>query len=510
MKNKIYISLLAGALTLTGCSEEFLETETTQYASGEQIIEGLEKDPSLQAASLRGLYSTMVAMESGGTTGHDDFGHKGYDIYGDMLTGDMVLAAYGYGWYRTIVEYQTTTDFTNQDNYQVWRFYYRLIFGANSIIEDLGGNDAVPEDAVLKANMGQAKAIRGFAYFYLAQYFGSGYKPSEAIVPLYLTSDVEALPLSTTAEVYEVVIGDLEDAVELLADFNRAAKNEINQDVAKGLLAYAYAAMGDYEAAKPLAADLVANYDVTGRTEVVFNGDNLAQAGFNDVTDPTWIWGQDITLDLGLDLVSWWGVVDNTTYSYAWAGDPKVINADLYDAIDDSDIRKGQWVHVAFDADGVEYWNEDLDGDGELDGLLYPINKFYHEARVPAGQREVTTDYIYMRSDEFYLLLAESAAKTGDEGTAKSTLKTLLAERVDDPSYVDALSGQALLDEIYLQTRIELWGEGKSYLAMKRNQATVTLPENHLSFPGASYSYDSDEMTFEIPQLEVQNNPFID
>jgi hypothetical protein len=114
-----------------------------------------------------------------------------------------------------------------------------------------------------------------------------------------------------------------------------------------------------------------------------------------------------------------------------------------------------------------------------------------------------------MRVAEMYLLNAEAAAKTGDEATARQTLKTLLEERVDDVSYVDNLSGQALENEIYLQTRIELWGEGKSYLAMKRNMATITRGENHLSQAGESIPYNDDRLTFEIPLSEIQNNPLI-
>ena len=111
-----------------------------------------------------------------------------------------------------------------------------------------------------------------------------------------------------------------------------------------------------------------------------------------------------------------------------------------------------------------------------------------------------------------YLLHAEAAAKTGDEGGAKITLKKVLAERFNnaaDYAYVDALSGQALQDEIYLQTRIELFAEGKSYLALKRGKKTVVRGANHLSNVGVSIPYNDDRLTFEIPQSEIQNNPFI-
>ena len=85
----------------------------------------------------------------------------------------------------------------------------------------------------------------------------------------------------------------------------------------------------------------------------------------------------------------------------------------------------------------------------------------------------------------------------------------MLANRVPDPSYVDALSGQALQNEIYLQTRIELWGEGKSFLAMKRNKATTVRGTNHLSFVGEAIPYNDERMQFEIPLDEIQNNPFV-
>jgi len=61
----------------------------------------------------------------------------------------------------------------------------------------------------------------------------------------------------------------------------------------------------------------------------------------------------------------------------------------------------------------------------------------------------------------------------------------------------------------YLKTRIELFGEGKSYLAMKRNKATITRGSNHLSSVGEAIPYNDERLTFEIPEGEIQFNPFI-
>ena len=109
------------------------------------------------------------------------------------------------------------------------------------------------------------------------------------------------------------------------------------------------------------------------------------------------------------------------------------------------------------------------------------------------------------------LLHAEAQANLGNETEARAALASLLSERVlsGDSSYLDALSGQALIDEVYLQTRIELWGEGKSYLAMKRNKATITRGSNWLDFAGESFSHNDEDLTFEIPEEEIRDNPLL-
>ena len=62
---------------------------------------------------------------------------------------------------------------------------------------------------------------------------------------------------------------------------------------------------------------------------------------------------------------------------------------------------------------------------------------------------------------------------------------------------------------VHAQAKLELWGEGKSYLAMKRNKATVTRGANHLSNVGIPIPHNDERLTFEIPNAEIQNNPFI-
>jgi len=497
MKIKYYIGLAAATLTLVGCSKEFLETEPTEFVSSSQIAEYSEDNPALQAANVSGIYSLMYQTGTGGTDlDHDDYGQKGYDVYSDLLSSDAVLAGYTYGWYSGISKMQATVNYTDLDNYKVWRYYYRIVFSANNVIEGLGGNDVDEELETPEARlyMGQAKALRAYAYFYLAQFFQEGYDPSEAILPIYLDTQTDAQPLSPASDVYSLMVSDLNDAIALLDGTTRNGLQEVDKSIAQGLLAYVYGAMGEYDQVKTITQDVITTggYSILTAEEVVYNPETQSGGGFNDVNNSSWMWGVDLTSDQGLDLVSWWGQMDVFTYSYAYVGDPKSIDLGLYDAIPDNDVRKGQFQIVS--------------GYGANQPLA--INKFYAPARTLGGQRNVTADYVYMRIEEMYLLHAEASAIT-DPTAAITSLKAVLSERVDDVSYLDALSGQALKDEIYLQTRIEMWGEGKSYLAMKRNQATIVRASNHLSDVGAEIPYDDDRLTFEIPLSEIQNNPNI-
>ena len=117
-------------------------------------------------------------------------------------------------------------------------------------------------------------------------------------------------------------------------------------------------------------------------------------------------------------------------------------------------------------------------------------------------------DVPYMRAAEMYLIEAEARARQGQDVAARSALFTLAKNR-NFNYLLSTNSGQALIDEIFFHRRIELWGEGKSYLALKRNKETLTRGPNHLFFAGESFTYDSDELTFPIPQAEVLNNPVL-
>ena len=499
MKTKNIIKILSLSLLFvftTSCGDDFLDTNPSQTISEDDFGPSAGLLPNLNDAVLNGIYSIMIAQGNN----VDEYGHKGMDLWGDILSTDVANSTNVWGWYRDFANLQITTDNTQRINRVAWSYYYNVIRSANVFIKSSGGNDFTPTTDAGKHAMGQAKAIRGYAYFYLAQYFTNEYSAGAETVPLMIDPEQDLQPKSTASDLYDQIIKDLSEAITLLDGFNRTAKNKINQNVARALLAYTYGAIGTPDAnakAYTLTNEILASTSATIMTnaEVAGGADpsTYTTGGFDKIDTPGWIWGFDLTPAMGFGLTSWWAMMDQYTYGYQSAGNLMAMDQALFDQMPANDIRRTQ-----FTTNPASSF------------YLAANNKFYAPARTIDGTMQVTMDYVFMRIAAIHLLNAEMAAKTGNDAAARTSLKAVVGlRRPGDTAYIDALSGQALQDEIYLQTRLELYGEGKSYLAMKRNKTTVTRSTNHLFHNNTSYQYNDDILKFEIPLSEIQNNPNI-
>ncbi|MCW1952932.1 MAG: RagB/SusD family nutrient uptake outer membrane protein [Flavobacteriia bacterium] len=490
---------LAGVLvSLISCEKDFLETFPTASLSQEQVTEAAQVNPDVSKATLLGIYENLYRRGSGGTSSQEDFGITTQYIQLDMLSADMAHLGKSYNRQTAISELTATQDPDNDYNYRPWRFLYRIINLSNLVIDGAGGNDVVPETASARHTVGQAKALRGYAYFFLAHVFVNDITDmSKEVLPIYTSAEDLDQPKSTLQEVFDVMLKDLTDAETLLEGFQRSAKIEINQDVVRGLLAKTYGVLNNWPKAEEYAAKVVnaGAYPIMTADEVaLLPGEAGTVGGFNDINSiPGVMWGIDITpAGQGLaSLFSWWGFMDYYSYSYAAVGNRKGMDSDLYANFRDGDIRKNQF-----------------------NSILMPTGKFYYKGAEANGfrpfsgpQSNIDSDSHYMRVAEMYLLHAEAAAENGNDAAARTSLKAVLDLRLDDTSYIDALSGSALAEEAALQARLELFAEGQSYFIMKRRRETRTRGANWLDNAGESFSHTDERLTYEIPQEEILFNP---
>lgn len=113
-------------------------------------------------------------------------------------------------------------------------------------------------------------------------------------------------------------------------------------------------------------------------------------------------------------------------------------------------------------------WGKNLEGGFAIAGTKAKVYctqigaqyKFWSKA--PYG----TSYYPFMRCAEMVLTQAEAAYYNGHMDVAKQCLEKIQRMRI--PGYAGAQTGEALLDEIRLCRRIEMWGEGMSWSDLKR------------------------------------------
>jgi len=474
------IILTLSLFIFTGCSDDFLDTVPESTINDEQLA----TSAAANAAIINGVYSALRSYGLSISGNHEDYGHKSILAATDMMSNDMLMTKSS--WYGSFYNYLGRQQ-TNSRSRLAWSIYYPQIKTVNVVLT------AVPADAAtdpeLKKIRGEALALRGYFYFMLARMYGPTYigNEDELSVPLYTQVTLEGAPRSTVAEVYTVIEKDLLESIQLLEGIPSGGVAAVNQSVAQAFLADVYLEMGKYAEAAPLANAARQNYPLLSKS-VWLNG-------FYDLTlNGDTMWGATITSAQSSFVASFFSHFDNTNAD-GYAGGLEIyknIDKNLYNSISDTDYRK-----TAFVPPG---------GSTIYPSLPEYANIKFRDPTVDAG------DYIYLRSAAMYYIEAEALAKSGNEPAARQVLYDITITR--DPSYVlSTNSGTALIDEIILQKRIELWGEGYAWFDMKRLKVPLTRDypgSNHATFGKFNIPVGDNRFIFQVPQAEIDANPLID
>ncbi|MDE6489994.1 MAG: RagB/SusD family nutrient uptake outer membrane protein, partial [Muribaculaceae bacterium] len=196
--------------------------------------------------------------------------------------------------------------------------------------------------------------------------------------------------------------------------------------------------------------------------------------GFNSLDNPSWMLGAKVVQE---NEAVQTGIINRTSfmssetwYGYAAASAFPCVDAGLYARISDTDFRKLSFVAPAGSAlSGQEpYVNQDFVGAIPPYASLKFRPGFGNPDDFTVGS---STAIPVMRVEEMWLIEAEAAAHQSYQ-RGKDLIEDFMAYR--DENYACQASTQdELVDEIVLQKRIELWGEGQSYFDFKRLDMSV-------------------------------------
>ena len=477
--------MLLFTVIVAGCKKDYLETRPSDAVTQQEILGTTDKISS----TLDAAYKTFFAFSPGGSGRHDDYGQKSWDLSNDLMGTDMVVHTSGYGWYNASYQYtEWQVPTANRQSDMAWFYYYNIIKQANTILKVIDGASGPQIDK--ERFKGEALGMRAYAYYFLINYYQQTYKGNETKPGVIIQTDpgdFGGKTRGTVQQVYDQIIADLTQAETLLTGKSRVDKVHIDVSVVRGLRARVALVMEDW-------ATAAAKANLARQGYLLMSASTYStRSAFSVISNSEWMWGSFIPSDQSTIYASFFSHIDITNQGYAYLGSQKKITKALYDQIAVGDVRK-----TVFQKPGT----------GSSTSPDYNQLKF----QVPVIGNWAA-DYVYMRSAEMYLIEAEALARQNQDASARSVLETMVKARY--PAYsAAAFSGPALISEILLQRRIELWGEGFSLIDIKRIKLGLnrpTGPGNHGSpnFDPSVYILPAGDPKFlmRIPQKELDNNP---
>ena len=525
---KIKNIIVLGALTaflFSGCQDLDLH-----YQGGtldeEQVTAAVEAIPDRVNSSISGMYAVLKQPDGFFGSGRaDDFGYPAVSMGQDLNSGDMVNIVSGYDWFSVALEWSDRNPRYANPQLRLGLFY-RVIYAANDALS------AIPEgeiqNADLRAKRGQARAVRAWAYLSLAPYFqfkyvGNEDKPCVPIVTGAAGEDTRNNPRASVKAVYELIMNDINGAIDDLEGYTRDNKGVIDRNVAFGIRARVNLNMEKWADAAADADSAMVGYEPYTMTEIQ-NG----TPGFYNASDHNWIWALLLPQELiGDDLASWpsqLGSFSGSAY-VPYAGIYRSINKILYDLIPATDVRKGWWLDENLsspylegltwydEAEKITYTGQEIPAAAIAD-VKQPFNAYTNVKfgqRAGVGSAYNDGDWCMMRAEEMIFIKAEGLAKSGKLAEAKTVLENFVKTN-RDPSYTCTASDvESFTNAVWLQRRIELWGEGFAMFDVMRLGKNVVrvVGGKETNYP-AEYQFniaaDDPWMLLRFVQRETTNN----
>ncbi|ALJ00574.1 hypothetical protein DC20_18360 [Rufibacter tibetensis] len=473
--------MLGATLGLGSCQEDFLETVPSNAVSYEQAFSstaGVE-------AALNGIYRLMrdAPVNSGSTPSHDSYGIPHFNLTWDVMGQDIMANS---NWF--VFQYELDNKLpTYRGTHMLWAMNYGVITNANNIIANAAKVPGITEEqrAAFEA---EAKALRAFGYFNLARTYQHTYlkDPNALAVPLVLeqtTAQSQGRPRATLKEVYTQILEDLNTAERVLPT-TRTAKSRINKNVAQGLLARVHLEMGQWQQAAEFAAKARQGYALMTPSQW--------KEGFNNYANGEWIWGLAQSADQQVAFASFYSTIDGR-YTVDSKGNRTYVRRG-YNNIRAND----KFVELFALTDARREFQEAV---GTTNSNRYTITKF-------KDLPDLSGDFVLMRSAEMYLIEAEAKARFGQEEAAQELVYQLRQQRftVAADAVKPTTTGTALIDEVWVERRKELYGEGFGLMDIKRLQKPLVRTGNHTAVLGTTPA-NSDLFIYMFPQLEIINNP---
>ncbi len=388
----------------------------------------------------------------------------------------------------------------------IWRGAYDVINRANIVIEQLEDKEIPGVDPTTKNELlGEARFLRGFAYFHLVRLFGA--------CPLRTVSVTDqanlAIPRSPEDQVYSQILSDLDFAEQNLPDVHYN-DGRATRWSASGLLAIVYLTRSQWSEAAAKAKQIM-DSNLFSLVEVEQPEDFQKIFGPDVVTHSEEIFSLKHARIQGLEFEPLWLMHrSGSGYSlggnaFAWYGNPDSWLGEWMAEIGGPDLRTTDWMY-----------NGPEDEQFLSDEIPMLFKKFRDtESELPGN------DFPIVRYTEILLIFAEATSQANGGPTAEAYEAAnrvrrrayglpldLTSPEADLPS---GLSATEFQDEILLERAKEFVMEGKRWYDLLRTGKTLeviraagpkkaAIEEKHLKWPIPSEEIDNNEAMTQADQ----------
>ena len=534
--------LVWGCLSLLvffSCSKGILEKiPLTSYSDAT-----VWRDPALIDAFISNVYKVFPTGWSILSNLSDESNRRNNVSYTAMNNSDLTPSS------TSFVNYWSNTHASGGDGLTS-SGYYDVIKRCNIFFENIG---VAEFDEERKNRMiGEMKFFRAYSYFRLATF----YNGVPLITQTFNLDDDFFLPRNTYDECMEFVMQELEEAIGLLPleyddkDVGRITKgtamaakarallymasplNNPNNDIAKWQraadAAKAVIDLGIYDLYPEYGESYLAsaNYNSEVIWARLYNNKLYREINIEQLYMPNGYFGYGTTHPLqnlvdDYEMLSGKLPKDDPTYDpqnpYV-NRDPRFYDCILYDGA----MFQGREVET-FIPGGQDSYQGTVTGWNATNTGYYP-RKFIDESIVvPSGTNLGNTPWPHFRYNEVLLNYAEAAYFLGDEATCREYINKIRSRpSVDMPPVTE--SGEALLERLRHERRIELYFEGHRWFDVRRwkiapevlsEPARMVEIEKDLNTGKKTYTFKVyqtrkflEKMYYlPIPQTEMNKNP---
>ncbi|MCS7018004.1 MAG: RagB/SusD family nutrient uptake outer membrane protein [Cytophagales bacterium] len=368
-----------------------------------------------------------------------------------------------------------------------WLGLYTIINSTNVVINGIDALTTPANQRTANRIKGQALALRAWIHFDLLKWFANSYarNSTDPAVPIMTTVSSEnpnlRPPRATVREVYDRIFADLNEALRLLSDVDRAintASRRVNIDAiaVNAMLARISLYAGQDADAIRFATNVINALPLATRAQfpAIWRDESAAEVA----------WAIRFNPGEGGPALEVYSPAGNDRASFDVSPDMVA----LYDQA--NDIRYSTYMAPGFSTRTPRPASR-----------VIPI-KYLGKG----NNRDGVVDFKVLRTGEMYLIRAEARLRSGDSAGALQDLNTLRAARIQN--FVPGNeTGAALTQAIANERRRELFLEGHRWFDLKRTTRTINRQNCTPPATQCSLGPNSLRWTWPIPTPELNANP---